>query len=329
LTVLLLLSFGALEARSRTSHRGGNPKRIVPQFDSAIVNNLKLADPVNPGDRGSAVLRAQILLDRANYSCGEIDGDFGKNFHGALVSFQKKHQIPEQGTMGPETWKMLHIDAAPALEPYVITAAGTLGPFEKIPPDMQAKSKLAALNYESPLEGLAEKFHCSPQTLIALNPGKGFDKPGETILAPNVGNGPVQEAASIIVDQSDSSVSALDAEGAVIAHFPATIGSSHDPLPLGSWKILGVKRDPIFHYNPRLFWDADAGDSKAAIQAGPNNPVGVVWIALSKAHYGIHGTPDPGKIGYTQSHGCIRLTNWDASKLAAMVKPGTPAILRE
>ncbi|HEY0916375.1 MAG TPA: L,D-transpeptidase, partial [Solimonas sp.] len=110
--------------------------------------------------------------------------------------------------------------------------------------------------------------------------------------------------------------------------FPATIGSRHDPLPLGKWKINGVSRDPPFHYNPKLFWDAEEGHSKAKIPPGPNNPVGVVWIDLSKPHYGIHGTPEPRTIGKTQSHGCIRLSNWDAAALADAVKPGTPALLQ-
>jgi lipoprotein-anchoring transpeptidase ErfK/SrfK len=114
-----------------------------------------------------------------------------------------------------------------------------------------------------------------------------------------------------------------------MARYPASVGSEHDPLPVGNWKIKGVAKNPPFHYNPALFWDADPGHSKAKIAPGPNNPVGVVWIDLTKDHYGIHGTPEPGKIGYTQSHGCIRLTNWDAMKLAQVVGPGTPAVLKE
>src|SRR6185369_5804467 len=134
---------------------------------------------------------------------------------------------------------------------------------------------------------------------------------------------------SVEVDAGNLRVTALDARGRILASFPATIGSAHDPLPLGAWKILGVARNPVFHYNPNLFWDANPKDERATIPAGPNSPVGVAWIALSKDHYGIHGAPEPSRIGYTQSHGCIRLTNWDVSKLAEMVKPGTPAILKE
>ena len=137
------------------------------------------------------------------------------------------------------------------------------------------------------------------------------------------------KAASVVVRKSDMTVSALDAQGTVIAQFPASVGSEHDPLPIGEWKTKGVARNPPFHYNPSLFWDAEAKHSRATIPPGPNNPVGVVWIDLSKPHYGIHGTPEPSQIGHTQSHGCIRLTNWDAERLATMVSPGMPAVLTE
>ena len=124
-------------------------------------------------------------------------------------------------------------------------------------------------------------------------------------------------------------VSALDGQGMVMAQFPASAGSEHDPLPIGKWKIKGVARNPVFHYNPKLFWDAEPGNSAAKIAPGPNNPVGAVWIDLSKPHYGIHGTPEPSQVGHAQSHGCIRLTNWDAMRLAGVVSPGMTAILTE
>ncbi len=122
---------------------------------------------------------------------------------------------------------------------------------------------------------------------------------------------------------------AVDAAGRVLASYPATMGSQHDPLPLGAWTIKGVSREPTFNYNPDLFWDAEAGHAKAKIPPGPNNPVGMAWIDLSKEHYGIHGSPEPSRVGKTESHGCIRLTNWDVAELAALVAPGTPAILQE
>jgi lipoprotein-anchoring transpeptidase ErfK/SrfK len=137
------------------------------------------------------------------------------------------------------------------------------------------------------------------------------------------------KAAKIVVSRSDSTITALDASGNTLAHFPASTGSEHDPLPVGSWKITGIAKNPVFHYNPKLFWDANPQHTKARIAAGPNNPVGVVWIDISKEHYGIHGTPEPSRIGKTESHGCIRMTNWDAAALAKMVSPGMPVILQQ
>jgi lipoprotein-anchoring transpeptidase ErfK/SrfK len=274
-------------------------------------------------------VRAQILLDRAGFSSGEIDGDFGKNLQNTVAAFQKSRGLNESGLVGPETWQVLDADSAPTVQPYTIAHEDVAGPFYKIPADLMEQAKLPSLGYESPLDGLAEKFHCAPKLLTVWNPGKSFDKEGETIIAPNVSAEPLPKTASIVVDGSGLSVTALDENGKVLAHFPASVGSAHDPLPVGGWKVLGVKRHPIFHYNPQLFWDAEGKQSKAEIAPGPRNPVGVVWIALSKEHYGIHGTPWPSHIGYTQSHGCIRLTNWDVTKLADMVKPGTRAILKE
>jgi lipoprotein-anchoring transpeptidase ErfK/SrfK len=191
------------------------------------------------------------------------------------------------------------------------------------------QAKLSYLGYASPLEGLSEKFHCSPEALRALNPGAAFDTAGQSLQVPAIRSPRTAMAAKVVVSKSKSTVSAFGADGKLIAQYPATTGSEHDPLPIGDWKIRGVVKNPKFNYNPALFWDADAKQAKAVIAPGPNNPVGLVWIDLSKQHYGIHGTPEPSQIGHTQSHGCIRLTNWDALELAGMVSAGTPAILEE
>ena len=136
------------------------------------------------------------------------------------------------------------------------------------------------------------------------------------------------EAAMIVVDKSEGVLRAFDASGKLVGLFTVTSGSQHDPLPLGEWKILGVSKNPPFHYNPDLFWDADASDEKAKLPPGPNGPVGVVWIDLSKEHYGIHGTAEPQSIGRSQSHGCVRLTNWDAARLAGMVSTSTKVVFQ-
>jgi lipoprotein-anchoring transpeptidase ErfK/SrfK len=296
------------------------------RLDPGVVNNPAAAMPVGSG---SSAVRAQILLDRAGFSTGEIDGTLGTNTLHALAGFQQAHGLRSSGRMDRATWSVLNTDQAPALVPYTITEADLKGPFVKIPAGLMEQAKLDHLGYASLLEELAEKFHCSPQLLRALNPHATFETAGEELTAPSVRAARQLHAAKVVVSKSQSTVSAFDARGKLIAQYPSSSGSDHDPLPLGDWKITGVIRNPPFDYNPDLFWDADSKQAKAVIAPGPNNPVGLVWIHISKPHYGIHGTPEPSLVGHTQSHGCIRLTNWDALELAGMVTPGIPAILKE
>jgi lipoprotein-anchoring transpeptidase ErfK/SrfK len=327
---LLLALPGDSDALSaRPKKKKAAPKPATVPLDPAIVNNPATAPAVARGASGGGVLRAQVLLDRARFSPGEIDGAFGSNVEKAIAGFQRAHGVEPTGVVDPATWKLLNADASPVLAKYTLTAADVAGPFQPVPEDMMEKAKLPALGYASALEALAEKFHASPKLLTRLNPASSFSRAGEEILAPSVRSAVPPKVAKVVVDDSDKTVSALDAADKLVAQYPATTGSEHDPLPVGSWKINGVSKNPTFHYNPDLFWDADESHAKAKIPAGPNNPVGVVWIDLSKPHYGIHGTPEPAAIGKTQSHGCIRLTNWDAAELAEMVAPGTPAVLQE
>jgi lipoprotein-anchoring transpeptidase ErfK/SrfK len=298
-------------------------------YEAAGIDDSNQPGTIGPNSKGSAVVRAQILLDRAHFSCGEIDGNYGSNLEKTVAAFQRARNLPVNGAVGPETWAVLNADQAPALFTYMIATEDVAGPFITVPADLMEQAKLPSLGYESPLEGLGEKFHSNPNLLKALNPDSRFDKEGELILAPSLIAIPPGHAASIVVSKSDSSVTAYDAEGKILSYYVATIGSEHDPLPIGDWKINGVSHNPAFHYDPLLFWNANPSDQKAEIKPGPRNPVGVVWIDLSKEHYGIHGTPAPGKVGHAESHGCIRLTNWDASELSHMVKPGTPATLLE
>ena len=297
-------------------------------IDPSAVNN-PAQQQLTDGAKGAGVVRAQILLARAHFSCGEIDGVFGSNFRKALSAFQGERKLPLTGTLDAATWGALGTDTAPALINYTLTAEDLKGPFVPIPSDVKDQAKLASLGYTSPLELISEKFHSSPELLQALNPGAKFDREGQQLMVPNVLVMPPAQAASVVISKGESSVRAYDASGALLAFFAATIGSEHDPLPLGEWKINGVAREPKFHYNPELFWDAKKSADKQTLPPGPNNPVGLAWIDLSKDHYGIHGTSEHGKVGHATSHGCIRLTNWDVLELATIVRPGVPATLKE
>jgi lipoprotein-anchoring transpeptidase ErfK/SrfK len=309
------------------------PMHAATNSVSAAAVNKASGHPVltASSQRSASVARAQILLDRAHFSPGEIDGRFGATMGGAVAAFNRSRKISGGARVSAATWKALNRDTAPAIVSYTLTAADVAGPFTKIPEEMADKAKLPALGYESVTEALGEKFHVSPSLLAALNPRQKFNRAGTVIQVPGVVRPPIGKSAGMIVRVSRraGAVEAVDGNGKVVARYPATTGSKHDPLPLGKWKINGVARNPTYNYNPDLFWDAEPGEKKVKLAAGPNSPVGTVWIDLSKPHYGIHGTPVPSTIGKTSSHGCIRLTNWDAMELAGIVAPGMAAVLSE
>jgi lipoprotein-anchoring transpeptidase ErfK/SrfK len=273
----------------------------------------------------------QVALDRAGFSSGVIDGRPGSNTRAAQEAYRKQNGR----------------DIAPFPDPllrYQITTDDATGPFaERIPSDLMEQSKLPALRYQSAEEALAERFHTTPQVLRMLNPSAAFAA-GTTIMVPNVDPMVLPKAPEpaapdaakprptgtsgkdsvvVTVSRSSSALTVTRGDGRVVLFVPVTTGSQHDPLPIGEWKVNGVQYNPTFRYNPDLFWDADPTHSKAKIPPGPNNPVGLVWIDISKEHYGLHGTPEPSQIGRTESHGCVRLTNWDVVRLAALVGPGT------
>ena len=332
LTYLIAVAASILTLEGAGAARPAEKRPDAPPARSPAASEIEdstKTGAVGPGATGPRVTRAQILLDRARFSPGQIDGVYGGDFGVAVKGYREAHGLKPAGAIDAEMWRLLDRDAGPLLLTYTITPADEKGPFVPLPAEVQEMAKLKWLGFETPEEGLGEKLHISPKLLAELNPGKKLDTAGERIAVPNVRRGAVGLASRVVVSKSKRTVIAYGAGGKELAQYPATIGDSHDPLPIGRWTIVGIVRYPWFSWDPKLLWNVDPKLAKAELPPGPNNPVGVAWIGLSKKDNGIHGTPDPGNIGHGVSDGCIRLTNWDVKALSHMVRRGTPVVLEE
>jgi lipoprotein-anchoring transpeptidase ErfK/SrfK len=315
---------GAVENR----HRIPKHPPAFAALSAASVEDARALPVLTRAMRGAPVVRAQVLLDRAWFSSGEIDGVFSENMREAVKAFQESHGIASSGRLDRDTWRALRSSDAPILVEYTLTDKDTAGPFVRIPADMMERAQLKYLGYETPLEGIAERFQASPMLLRDLNPQKPIET-GVNLVVPNViSDAKPAKAATIVLFKAERRLQAVDRSGRVLAQFPISLGGPRDPIAVGKLKIATEVRDPVFTYDPALIHWAKPHYVKTDIAPGPNNPVGVVWMGLTKAHYGIHGTPEPSKVGRSETQGCVHLTNWDALRLSAIASPGVVVDVR-
>ncbi len=296
------------------------------------------------------VFHAQVLLDRAGFSPGVIDGLEGVSFTAALKGFQEARGLQVTGELDQPTRMALLQDRAPSTRMLRIDQSDAQGPFTPIPEEPEQQAKMERLAYRNLLEKVAEKFHTSPATIVALNDPRQPLRAGTVLRLPNVlpvsrsyegvkpdvaqllsdlnVSGRQPKAERVVVDKSDKLVRVYDEGERLIAQFPATLGSDKDPLPLGNWKVNTVAYNPPFKYQPQLFWDVEDTEKEQMLPPGPNGPVGIVWIDLNREHIGIHGTNSPETIKRAESHGCVRLTNWDAARLTRMIEDGMEVVFQ-
>jgi hypothetical protein len=338
---------------------------------------------VAPGTKGSPItgelFHAQVLLDAAGFSPGPIDGRKGTSFTQAIKGFQQAKGLDANGQLDGPTRQALLQNGKPSTAMVKLTADDVSGPFVyPFPKKPEDQAKLKFMGYRNMLEKVAERYHTTPATVVALNGPDKLIGPGQTLRLPNIapqshdyGKGDDKQRQLlamlnvdpnepqgdfIVVDKSDgtmkvyksgggsappesssaksskaksnakgSGTSPTVPSGTLVAQFPVTTGSSHDPLPLGTWKVTTYSFLPPFNYQPDLFWDVADDKAEQKLPPGPNGPVGVAWLSLTKEHYGIHGTSEPQTIQHSESHGCLRLTNWDVMRLSRMMKPGFSA----
>ena len=336
LALALPLGLAALPPAALSQQPASGAKQKAAAAKSAVVPtpfpadagehmNALNADTATPvlksGDKGPAVVRAQVMLDRLWFSVGEIDGSFGNNTRRALRAFQLARGLQPTGQVDAATWTALSAQQAPVFATYVLTEEDVQGPYVTLPDHPEQQAELPKLAYESAEEALGERFHMSPKLLGALNKGRDL-RAGEANAVTDVGRAATLPPASALrTDKSDSMLYVMGEGGQIMGAFPVSLGNPQDPLPIGTLKIVNEVKIPDFMYNPELLRNAKT-DQKVKLPPGPNSPVGILWMGLSKEHAGIHGTAEPSQMARVETNGCVRLTNWDVLRLSTITKPG-------
>jgi len=348
LPLSIVFAAGALSAQSQPASPAAKPAFVPPGTPGSPIHG--------------EIFHAQVLLSAAGFSPGVIDGKKGQSLTEALRGFQEAKGLEITGKLDGPTRQALLTTPRPSTVMVTLGPDDVKSTYVyPLPKDPDKQYKIPFLGYRNMLEKVAERYHTTPAVVVALNGPDKLIGLGQVLRLPNVipvsrdYKGSLDKGAYlmnllnvdalqprgsyIVIDKSegvlkvyngtaanDDEASEGSSSGQLVAQFPVTIGSTHDPLPIGDWKVTTFAFLPPFHYQPDLFWDAKDTSEEHRLAPGPNGPVGVAWLDLTKEHYGIHGSPEPQNIGKTESHGCIRMTNWDVMRLARiMMKPGFPA----
>jgi lipoprotein-anchoring transpeptidase ErfK/SrfK len=320
LVCLNLMTAPVMAQDNRSASSQDEPSLSVSLPDGISASDLGKRDP--------QMIAIQTMLDRSRHSPGVIDGYGGGNTDRAIASYKRAHGLGGGSTIDRAFLRsLLETQGGDVFSTYTITQDDLNYDFVNVPDGFEAKAGLDRLGYETPLEMLAERFHMDQEFLRALNPGADFGRAGTTINVVSHGDDTLESSVGRIeVRKGEGAVLAFDGDGTLLASYPATIGSAQFPSPDGSMEVAAVAPEANYTFTPE---GSDWGpDETVIIAPGPNNPVGGIWIDLTKEGYGIHGSPDPQLIGKTSSHGCVRLTNWDARELADSVNAGVPVVFR-
>lgn len=303
-------------------------KAHTAPLDPSAINNASYTGGELPEGQSPLTAKVQVLFDRAGTSPGVIDGYSGENVNKAIRGFEQVNGLAVDGVMDLTIWNMLQAKGNEVIVSYTITQHDVSGLSDPLPEDYAKLARLDWLGYTSVQEKLAERFHMDIEFLSKLNSGAAFGV-GETIFVADPGSDQEAEIARIVADKSNARLLAYDASGTLVAIYPVTIGSTSTPSPSGIHEVVGIAIDPTYSYAPDKNFVQGDNTEPLTIPPGPNGPVGNVWIDLSEPTYGLHGSPEPAKIDKTHSHGCVRMTNWDANELARLVSPGVTVEFRD